>query len=171
MSCIQLLPVEWEIRFSTLQLGLNHLMRTYGTEDWVTQTGRPSRSTVRKFLSSNAVQNPRERISVVGKPICRSSAIGKQSRVPRPANPVRATNAGEIVHSDVCGPMPCPSLGGSLYYVSFVDECSRYVRIIPIQKKSDVAQEFHKYLDWVERRTETKMKRFHSDSGGEYMAL
>lgn len=60
---------------------------------------------------------------------------------------------------------------GSIYYISFIDECFRYVKIIPIQKKNDVSEEFHKYLYWAERRTETEMKRSHIDSGGEYVEL
>ena len=31
----------------------------------------------------------------------------------------------ELVHSDVWGPMLVPSLGGSRYYVTFIDEMTR----------------------------------------------
>ena len=31
----------------------------------------------------------------------------------------------EIVHSDICGPMKIPSLGGSIYFLTFIDDFSR----------------------------------------------
>lgn len=84
---------------------------------------------------------------------------------------MRATTIGEVVHSDVCGPMSCSSLGGSLYYVSFIDECSGFLRIAPIQRKSAAASEFKKFLAWLECRADCTLKRLHSDNGGEYVAL
>ena len=31
----------------------------------------------------------------------------------------------EIVHLDICGPMKTPSLGGSTYFLTFIDDFSR----------------------------------------------
>jgi hypothetical protein len=31
----------------------------------------------------------------------------------------------ELIHSDVCGPMPSSSINGYVYYVSFIDDYSR----------------------------------------------
>ena len=75
------------------------------------------------------------------------------------------------MHSDVCGPISCASLGGSRYYVSFVDETSGFIRIVPIARKSQVADEFRRYVSWFERRAECTVKLLQSDNGGEYIAL
>jgi len=49
---------------------------------------------------------------------------GKQSRVKFTSGAMRAKGILEVVHSDVFGPMVVPSLGGSLYYVSFNNDFS-----------------------------------------------
>jgi hypothetical protein len=43
----------------------------------------------------------------------------------------------ELVHSDVFGPVLVPSLGLSMYYVSFIDDFSRNTWIYFMRKKSN----------------------------------
>jgi hypothetical protein len=37
----------------------------------------------------------------------------------------KAEGVLELIHSDVCGPMPSSSISGYVYYVSFIDDYSR----------------------------------------------
>ena len=60
----------------------------------------------------------------------------------------RAKKILDLVHSDVCGQMEVPSLSGSKYFLSFVDDKSRYVWAYILRKKSDV---FEKFIEWVFR--------------------
>lgn len=53
---------------------------------------------------------------------CSGFFEGKQSRERLHMNNFRARFAGDVIHSDVCGPMSSESLGGSRYFVSFLDE-------------------------------------------------
>jgi hypothetical protein len=55
-------------------------------------------------------------------PVCESCALGKQVKRPFPKSAVRATRVLELLHNDLCGPMPVPSLGRSLYYFLIVDD-------------------------------------------------
>ena len=41
-----------------------------------------------------------------------------------PSSATRAKEIPELIHSDVFGPIPIPSLGESLYYVTFKDDFS-----------------------------------------------
>src|SRR6202042_2138950 len=50
---------------------------------------------------------------------------GKQNRVSFPSGGKRTKHILELVHSDVFGPVKVPSLGKSMYYVSFIHEFSR----------------------------------------------
>jgi hypothetical protein len=53
-----------------------------------------------------------------------------------PSGATREKGILELVHSDVFGPVSVPSLGGSLYYVSFIDDFSRKTWIYFLRKKS-----------------------------------
>ena len=44
----------------------------------------------------------------------------------------------ELVHSDVCGKMDVKSLGGAEYFVTFLDNHSRYSWVYPMKKKGEV---------------------------------
>jgi hypothetical protein len=52
---------------------------------------------------------------------CEHCICGKQSWVWFPSGVTRENGILELVHSDVFGPVTVPSLGGSMYYVSFID--------------------------------------------------
>jgi hypothetical protein len=65
-----------------------------------------------------------------------------------PSGTTRENGSMELVRSDVFGPITVPSLGGSLYYVSFIDYFSRKTWIYFLTKKSEVFEKFKelKYL-------------------------
>ena len=67
--------------------------------------------------------------------------------------------------------MTVNALGGSRYFVTFIDEYSGYVTVACIYEKSDVQLEFKRYHSWVERRYDCVVKVMHCDGGGEYQAL
>lgn len=64
------------------------------------------------------------------KVVCISCLQGKQSRIPFPTEGSRAREKLELIHSDVCGPMEVPSLGGARYFVTFIDDYTRKIKII-----------------------------------------
>ena len=74
----------------------------------------------------------------------------------------------EIVHIDVGGIDQVSSLGGSNYYVTFIDDATRKTCVYCIKKKSDVFNTFKKWKALVENETRKKLKCLRSDNGGEY---
>jgi hypothetical protein len=57
---------------------------------------------------------------------CEACIQAKQARDPFPsATENRSETLGELTHSDVWGPAPTDSVGGSRYFISFIDDCSR----------------------------------------------
>ncbi len=70
--------------------------------------------------------------------ICEACIAGKMQRAPIPcASTTRAEGLLDLIHTDVGGPLPVPSKGGSLYFVTFIDDRSRYLTVFPIKSKSD----------------------------------
>jgi hypothetical protein len=75
---------------------------------------------------------------------------GKQNRVRFPSGATRAKGILELIHSDVFGPVSIPSLGKSVYYVSFIDDFSSYTWIYFPRKKSKVFDKFKEFKSLVE---------------------
>jgi hypothetical protein len=66
---------------------------------------------------------------------CEHCIYVKQSWVRFPSGETRENGILELVHSDVFGSVTVPSLGGSLYYVSFIDDFSRKTWTYFLRKK------------------------------------
>jgi len=72
------------------------------------------------------------------------------------------------VHGNVFGPVKVPSLGKSMYYVSFIDDFSRNTWIYFLKKKSEVFDRFKEFKVLVENQTEKKIKVLRTANGGEF---
>ena len=62
-----------------------------------------------------------------------------------PSSSKRAKQILELVHNDVFGPVKFPSLGKSVYYVSFIDDFSKNTWIYFLKKKSEVFDIFKEF--------------------------
>ncbi|MCO5610442.1 hypothetical protein L7F22_064680 [Adiantum nelumboides] len=59
--------------------------------------------------------------------VCEGCVLGKMHKFAFSQDgSVRATRKLQLVHSDVCGPVRTPSVGNSLYFVTFIDDFSRF---------------------------------------------
>jgi hypothetical protein len=58
---------------------------------------------------------------------CEHCQYGKQIANPHPTSVPRESSPLDLVHSDICGPMPHQSLGGASYFVTFIDDATRKV--------------------------------------------
>jgi hypothetical protein len=99
---------------------------------------------------------------------CEHCIYGKQSRVWFPSRVTRENGILELVHSDVFGLITVPSLGGSLYYVSFIDDFSRKTWIYFLRKKLYVFDIFKEFKSIVVNQIETRIKMLRSRNGGEF---
>jgi hypothetical protein len=57
--------------------------------------------------------------------VCNGCAQGKNIKNPFSKRDNKAEGVVELIHSDVCGPMPSSSINGYVYYVSFINDYSR----------------------------------------------
>jgi len=84
--------------------------------------------------------------------------------------PLKAANLFEIVHSDVWGISPIISHAGYKYFVTFIDDYSRYTWVYFLQNKSEVFFMFKLFLVLVNTQFSATIKTLRSDSRGEYMS-
>jgi hypothetical protein len=85
-----------------------------------------------------------------------------------PSGATRENGILELVHSDVFGPITIPSLGGSMYYISFIDDFSRKTWIHFLRKKSKVFEIFKEFKSFVENQTDKKIKVLRTNNRGEF---
>ena len=88
--------------------------------------------------------------------------IGKYYRAKKPL---------ELIHSDLCGPLNVKARGGFEYFISFIDDYSRYDYLYLMKRKSEALGKFKKYKAEVKNLSSKKIKILLSDRGGEYMDL
>lgn len=102
--------------------------------------------------------------------LCESCILGKQRRVSflKGGRTPKAEKL-ELVHTDLWGASPVASLGGSRYYITFIDDSSRKVWVYFLKNKSEVFETFKKWKAMVEIETGLKVKCLRSDNGGEYI--
>jgi hypothetical protein len=100
--------------------------------------------------------------------ICNGYAQGKNIKNQFPKRDNKAEGALELIHSDVCGPMPSSSISGSVYYVSFIDDYSCKPWIYFLKSKDEVFSKFKEFKAFIENLFERKIKILRSDNGGEY---
>lgn len=98
--------------------------------------------------------------------VCARSKITKESHPAKASH--RATDRIHRIHSDVCE-MPARSYGGAKYFVTFVDDHTRYTRVYCIAQKSDVLACWRKFKALVENQCGTSIKVLRSDNGREYI--
>ena len=89
----------------------------------------------------------------------------------RPFNSVkeRTSDLLDLVHSDLADFRNTESRGGKRYYITFVDDFSRYTKLYLLRSKDEAEQMFYIYKAEVENQLNRKIKRLRSDRGGEYV--
>ena len=102
--------------------------------------------------------------------ICDHCLAGKQHRDPFPhLSEHRSTVLLGRIHSDVHGPLPKTPYGYR-YWLTLIDDMSRYKRVYLLKKKSEVFLRFKEFVAEAERELGKKVKELRDDKGGEYMS-
>jgi hypothetical protein len=98
---------------------------------------------------------------------CVDCVKGKLTRA-RKKGATRSEGLLEIIHTDICGPFTPSTLGGYKYFITFIDNLSRYGYIFLIYEKSEALDMFKIYKAEIELKQEKKIKIVRSDRGGEF---
>lgn len=100
---------------------------------------------------------------------CEDCNLGKQirSKISKNARS-QAEQFGDVIYSDVCGPIEPATLGGNTYFVSFIDDYTRASWIFLMQSKAETLDKFMEFRKQIKTQFQVKIKRIHSDRGGEF---
>ena len=84
--------------------------------------GHPNKHVLKSILSSLSF----DCLSISAPDFCDVCQYGKVHQMPFYSTGIRTKAPLELIHADLWGPAPLPYLHGYRYYISFVDDCSRY---------------------------------------------
>ena len=99
---------------------------------------------------------------------CHSCVQSKQPRKPHKAAEERNLAPLELIHSDLCEMNGVLTKGGKRYFMTLIDDATRFCYVYLLQTKDEALDYFKIYKAEVENQLERKIKRLRSDRGGEY---
>ena len=96
-----------------------------------------------------------------------------QHRIPSHLPTRQATKKLQLVHSDICGPMRAPAIGGKeIYFATFIDDFSRMTWVYALEQKSNIFPAFQNFVAFTEREcTLEKVIALRTDNAGEYISI
>ena len=102
--------------------------------------------------------------------LCEGCIFGKLSNSPFPSHQTTTTKPLQLVHTDICGPLSTPSLSGNVYFLTFIDDFTRFTMVTFLKtKRSDqVLEKFKFYHKLVTNQQDLPLKVLQSDNGGEF---
>ena len=74
----------------------------------------------------------------------------------------------ELIHSNICGSLRTKTHKGMKYFITLIDDYSRYRFIYLIKHKYEALQNFKNYKTEVEKQLEQSIKIINNDRCGEY---
>lgn len=102
-------------------------------------------------------------------PTCEHCLAGKSTRKPF-GKATRASFPLELIHSDICGPMSVKARHGASYFITFIDDFTRYGYVYLISLKSEALECFRRFMNLVENQTGRTIKALRTDRGREYLS-
>lgn len=130
---------------------------------WHKRLGHISKERLERLVKNEILPN----LDFTDLGVCVECIKGKQTKHTK-KGATRSSQLLEIIHTDICGPFDVPSFGGEKYFITFIDDFSRYGYIYCLNEKSQAVKALEVYVNEVERQLDRKVKIIRSDRGGEY---
>ncbi|KMQ87747.1 retrovirus-related pol polyprotein from transposon tnt 1-94 [Lasius niger] len=135
---------------------------------WHRRFGHRHHEDMEILQSKNLVQDLKMKDCRVRK-ACECCIMGKMPRKPFPKQSgSRSTEILELVHTDLCGPMQTPTASGKIYFMTMIDDHSRYTETYFLQSKSETVSQIKNYVEKMKTKFGKKPKIIRSDNGREF---
>jgi hypothetical protein len=108
-------------------------------------------------------------ISCNNKDVCDICHLAKQRKLPFTPSISIASAKFELLHFDIWGPLAIPSVHNHKYFLTIVDDFSRFVWIILLKSKSDVSIHVKNFITMIHTQYNITPKTVRSDNGPEFL--
>lgn len=145
---------------------------TVSAEVWHKRYGHLGYDNLKRLVKEDMVKginlNPDDIKKTTG--ICKACAQAKHSRSPFERAEEKTTAVLDVVHMDVCGPLPEETPGGKKYFITFLDDYSRYSDVNLLGRKSEAKEAIKSKIAYMEKQTGKHVKAVRTDNGGEFIS-
>jgi hypothetical protein len=152
------IPISWRQVLGAFKLSL---------QLWHNRLGHPSFHIVNKLVKDNNLICSSE---LESQHVCDSCQRAKSHQLSYHVSTSVSSKPLERIFSGVWGPTP-NSVGRKKYYVSFIDDFSKFTWVYLFRFKFEVFQKFIEFQTMVECLFNTKLIAIQIDGGGEYQKM
>ncbi|KAH9725329.1 retrovirus-related pol polyprotein from transposon RE1 [Citrus sinensis] len=131
--------------------------------------GHPCEQTLMKIISS--CKNLSDFNKEKSLSFCTACQYGKNHKLTLKSSQTQTKQPLELIHADLWGPAPIISGKGYRYYLSIVDNHTRYTWIYPLTSKAETAQTFIDFKNQIEKTLNKQIKCLQTDMGREFRPL
>ncbi|WJZ95109.1 hypothetical protein VitviT2T_013901 [Vitis vinifera] len=135
------------------------------TDLWHSRLGYVSPSRL-SFIAKNFLN-----FSVQSNNACPICPLAKQSRLPFGTSAISSKKPFEIIHCDIWGRYRHPFLFGAHYFLTIVDDYTRFTWIFLMRHKDEAQSLLKRLFSYVFTQFESRIKTFRSDNGIEFTSL
>lgn len=138
---------------------------TSSTNLWHHRLGHLSSSRL-DFMSKNLLNFPFQKYNK-----CDVCALAKQTRLSFPTSLISTVKPFELIHCDIWGPYKVNSLSGAKYFLTIVDDYSRFSWVFFMQHKSETQQLLLNFFSFTKTQFGTCVKNIRFDNGREFLSM
>ncbi|XP_052726728.1 aldehyde dehydrogenase family 3 member F1-like isoform X1 [Vigna angularis] len=153
---------------TTSELNISHSAFHNSSNDscnlWHMKLGHPSNK-VLQILASQYTD-----ISFQSFDACDACAFAKQKRLHFSVSKTKSPCFFHLIHVDIWGPLSISSIDGYKYFLTIVDDYSRFTWILLLKQKSDVKNLLPNFILLTENQFSCKLKILRSDNGKDFFS-
>ncbi|KAL6323616.1 hypothetical protein AAG906_039210 [Vitis piasezkii] len=99
------------------------------------------------------------------------SRLGHQHRLPFGTSEISSEKPFDLIHCDIWGRYKHSSLSGAHYFLTIVDDYTRFTWIFLMKHKDEAQPLIKHFFSYVSTQFASHIKIFRSDNGGEFLSL
>lgn len=105
----------------------------------------------------------------VSSEVCEPCMRGKSTRLPfKSQMKPRSRRIGELIYTDITGPITPISKEGYKYFQTVTDDYSHFVKVYLLKQKSEAVENLKNYIREINTQRGIKVRRIRCDNGGEF---
>jgi hypothetical protein len=100
--------------------------------------------------------------------VCTVCPLARQRRLSFPISSSVSSSIFDLIHVDIWGPFSVHSINGSSFFLTIVDDFSRFTWVYLLQSKAQVRNLIQSFYHFIKTQFQLRIKVVRSDHGAEF---